>query len=113
MLPFCCHRGLSNGEMPLFTGFFTGAKLFPLNCGRGFGGYIVDYAVYALYLVYYSAGCGVKHVIGDSRPVRGHKIACHNRSERNGVIVGSEVAHNADRAHIGKEIGRASCRERV
>ena len=30
MLPFCCHRGLSNGEMPLFTGFFTGAKLFPL-----------------------------------------------------------------------------------
>lgn len=30
MLPFCCHRGLSNGEKPYFTGFFTGVKLFPL-----------------------------------------------------------------------------------
>nr|DAR31964.1 MAG TPA: hypothetical protein [Caudoviricetes sp.] len=27
MLPFCCHRGLSNGEKPLFTGFFTGANV--------------------------------------------------------------------------------------
>lgn len=26
-LPFCCHRGLSNGEKPLFTGFFTGVML--------------------------------------------------------------------------------------
>ena len=54
--------------------------LLPLNCGRGFGGYIVDYAVYALYLVYYSAGGGVKHFIWDSCPVRGHKVAGHNRS---------------------------------
>jgi hypothetical protein len=30
MLPFCCHKGLSNGEKPYFTGFFTGAKLLPL-----------------------------------------------------------------------------------
>jgi hypothetical protein len=30
MLPFCCHRGLSKGEKPLFMGFFKGVKLFPL-----------------------------------------------------------------------------------
>jgi len=28
MLPFCCHRGLSNGEKPLFTGFFTGVMFW-------------------------------------------------------------------------------------
>ena len=27
MLPFCCHRGLLNGEKPLFTGFFSGVIL--------------------------------------------------------------------------------------
>lgn len=30
MLPFCCYRGLLNGEKPIFTGFFVGVKLFPL-----------------------------------------------------------------------------------
>lgn len=43
MLPFCCHRGLSNGEMPLFTGFFTGAKLFDIKCNEWLGS---DYAQY-------------------------------------------------------------------
>ena len=51
MLPFCCHRGLSNGEKPLFTGFFKGMKSFPLDGAGGFGGYIVNYAVYVFYLV--------------------------------------------------------------
>lgn len=55
-------------------------KSFPLNSRGGFGGYVVDYAVYALNLVYYAAGGGVKDVVGDSRPVGGHKVAGHNRS---------------------------------
>ena len=55
-------------------------KSLPLNSRGGFGGYVVDYAVYALNLVYYAAGGGVKDVVGDSRPVGGHKVAGHNRS---------------------------------
>ncbi|MGN0448105.1 MAG: hypothetical protein ACI4GC_06120, partial [Acutalibacteraceae bacterium] len=30
MLPFCCHKGHKSSKMPLFTGFFTGVKSFPL-----------------------------------------------------------------------------------
>ena len=80
MLPFCCHRGLSKGEKPLFMGFFKGVKLFPLDSCGGLGGYILDNAVYTLDLVYYSAGGGVEHIIGDSRPVCRHKVAGGNCS---------------------------------
>lgn len=51
MLPFYCHRGLSNGENRITTGFFSGEKSFPLDGAGGFGGYIVNYAVYVFYLV--------------------------------------------------------------
>ena len=80
MLPFCCHRGLSNGEKSLFTGFFKGVKSFPLYSRGGFGGYVVDNAVYALNLVYYAAGGGIENIIRYSRPVGGHKVAGHNSS---------------------------------
>ena len=45
MLPFCCQGGLSNGKKPLFTGFFTGVKSFPLNGARGFARDVVHHAV--------------------------------------------------------------------
>ena len=40
MLPFCCHRGHEHGKKPLFMGFFTGAKSFPLNRADRLGGEI-------------------------------------------------------------------------
>ena len=55
MLPFCCHRGLSNGETALFTGFFTGVKSFPLHGSGGFGGYIINNSVYMFYFIYDTA----------------------------------------------------------
>ena len=83
-------------------GFSGKWRLLPLNSCRGFGGYIVDYAVNALDLVYYAAGGGVKHLIRDARPVCRHKVAGCYGAESHGVVVSSEIAHNADRAHICK-----------
>ena len=51
MLPFCCHRGHSKGEKPLFMGFFKGVKSFPLDCSGGFGGDIINYSVDVLHLI--------------------------------------------------------------
>ena len=42
MLPFCCHKGHKHGEKPLFTGFFTGVKSFPLHGCGGLAGDVVD-----------------------------------------------------------------------
>ena len=53
---------------------------FPLYSRGGFGGYVVDNAVYALNLVYYAAGGGIENIIRYSRPIGGHKVAGHNRS---------------------------------
>lgn len=51
MLPFRCHRGHQTLENPVIPGFFRPLKSFPLDGAGGFGGYIVNYAVYVFYLV--------------------------------------------------------------
>ena len=99
MLPFCCHRGLSNGEKPLFAGFFTGANLFPLNSSRRLGGNVVDDAVDAFDLVDYAGGAPFEDIVGDSGEVGGHEVGGGDGTESEGVVIGSAVAHDADRAH--------------
>ena len=78
-------------------------KLFPLNGCRGLASDVIDYAVDAFYLVGNAAGSLRENLVGDGGVFSGHKVGGDDRAERNGVIVGSEVAHNADRAHIGKD----------
>lgn len=72
MLPFCFHRGLSNGEKPLFTGFFTGAKLLPLAPCKS----ILNTFVYEIYQrVFILFELSVKHTLSDFLlPFRCHTI---------------------------------------
>ena len=76
--------------------------LFPLDRSGGLGGDIVHDAVYAGDLVYDTAGSLVEDVIRDARPVSGHKVARGDAAQREGVIVGAAVAHDADRAGVGQ-----------
>ena len=41
-----------------------------------------------------------QHIIGDARPVRSHEVIGCDRADRDEVIVGSVVAHDADRADV-------------
>lgn len=51
MLPNRCHEWIQGLKSPVFTDFFEPMKSFPLDGAGGFGGYIVNYAVYVFYLV--------------------------------------------------------------
>ena len=99
MLPFCCHKGHKHGEKPLFTGFFTGVKSFPLNSCRGLGGDVIDDAVDVLDLVYYPHRAAFQNVIRYSCKIGGHKVCCCNRSKSKGIIIRSSVTHYSDRPH--------------
>ena len=90
-------------ENAVFTGFYGLLQSFPFHRGGGFGGYVVDYAVYGFYLVRYAAACFIKYVIGYARPVRSHKVVRRDRAERYGIAVRSRVAHYADALRIGKD----------
>ena len=99
MLPFCCHKGLSNGEKPYFTGFFTGANLFPLHRCGGLGRDVIDYTVDVLYFVGDAVADAGEDVIGDLCPVGGHEVVGRDGTDGDEVIVGAVVAHDTDGAH--------------
>lgn len=74
----------SGGRSPkslVNTGFFGFFNLFPLDCCGGFGGYVVDDAVYALDLVYDTHGDFIEHVIGNACPVGSHEVGRCNRAQ--------------------------------
>lgn len=75
--------------------------LFPLNSCRGFGGNIVDDAVNVFHFVDDSHAHFIQHFVGDARPIGGHKVGGGDGAKGQCVIVGSEVAHNADASIIG------------
>ena len=81
---------------------FYGRGLLPFHRGGGFGGDVVDDAADAANLVYDAHRDAVEQVVGDARPVGGHKVGGVHRAQGEHIVVGSAVAHNADGAQIGQ-----------
>ena len=76
--------------------------LFPLyRCGR-FGGNIVYYTIDAFDFVYYPAADRLEYVVRYTCPLGSHTVYRGNRSDGNGIIVCSLVAHYTDALYIGK-----------
>ena len=81
---------------------FNMEKLFPLDGCRWFGGDIVADAVDVVDFVYDTNRNLVQNFVRDSCPVSGHKVGGGYTAQSEGVIIGSEVTHNADRTHVGQ-----------
>ena len=69
------------------------------RCG-GLGGDVVENTVYAANLVDDAHGHLIQHLVRNAHPIRGHKVRGRHRTQRQRVIVGTAVAHDADGAHI-------------
>ena len=80
--------------------FFKALKLFPLNRCWRFGGDIVYHAVNAGNLIHNTAADLRQHLIGNPRPIAGHTVYAGNGTDRNGVVVGTPVAHNTHAADV-------------
>ena len=75
-------------------------KSFPLDCCGGFGGYVVDDAVYALDLVDDAHRDLIEHVVGNACPVGSHEVRRWYRAQCKSIVIGPAVTHYADGAHI-------------
>ena len=96
-------RLLRTPQTRINTGFLRCFVLFPLDGGGGLGGDIVDDTIDALHLVDDAGGDLVQHIVGDAGPVGSHEVAGGDGAERQGVIVGAAVAHDAHGAGIGED----------
>lgn len=45
----------------------------------------------------------VQHFVGDAGPIGGHEVGGGDSSKCQGVVVGSEVAHDADAPIVGED----------
>ena len=79
--------------------------LFKLNRPRWLPGAVVHDAVDVVDFVDDTGGDAVDQIPRQVRRLGGHEVAGRHSAERNRVVIGSEVAHNADGAHVGE------CRE--
>ena len=70
-------------------------QLFPLDGCRGFGGDVVDDAVDAADLVDDLVGDVPQEVIGEGEPVGGHAVGRNDGPQRDRILVGPFVAHDA------------------
>ena len=76
--------------------------LLPLNGRRRFGSYVVNYAVDVFALVDYSDADFFQHVVRHSEPVGSHSVNRRNCAKRQGVVVRTHIAHNANAFHVGE-----------
>ena len=76
--------------------------LFKLNRPRRLTRQIVEYAVDAFHLIDDAGHNFEQHVKRDFCSFCGHKIRCDDCAQRNCIIVGSFIAHNANRTHVGQ-----------
>ena len=81
------------------------SDLFEFNRPRRFRGQIVEHAVHALHLVHDAVHDGLEHRKRNLRALGGHEIVRLHGAERNGVVVGAEIAHYADGAEV-RECGK-------
>ena len=89
-------------ETRINTGFRHFSPLFKLNRSWWFARQIVEYSVYASYLVDDSAHYRLEDVEWNVGCLGGHEVNGVDCAERNGIIVGTLIAHDSDGTHIGK-----------
>lgn len=85
---------------PLFTrlpAVFTSLKL---NRSRRLTRQIIEYPVDSLNLIYDSRHYSLQHLKRNICTFCGHEINGLHSTKRNGIIVRSLIAHNADAAHV-------------
>ena len=74
--------------------------LFPLNRCGWLRGDIIHDTIDMLYLIYDTGRNLIQYLIGDSCPIGSHEVGCGYATQGNGIIIGTEVTHNANGAHI-------------
>ncbi len=80
----------------------TNHPLLELYRAGGLTCKVVEYAVYAFDLVYYTSHDFIQNCIWYLGCICSHKIGGIYGTENDGVVVGAEVAHDADGTHVGK-----------
>lgn len=76
--------------------------LLPLYCGGGLTRDVIHDSVDALDLIDNSGRHPVQHLVWDAGPIRRHKITGGDAAQRQGVIIGPAVAHDAHGAGVGE-----------
>src|SRR5260370_33788226 len=81
---------------PIFYGFYFlhFYPLFPFNRGGWLRGDIVDHAIDARYLIDDAVRDTRQQLVGQARPVGGHKVAGGDGSHSPKVGIGAEIAHH-------------------
>ena len=77
--------------------------LFPFNRCGWFTGNIVDDAVDVVYFVYDAARDFIEDVVRNAGPISRHEVGRRDTAQGQGVVIGSEVAHDADGAVVGED----------
>ena len=75
----------------------------PLDGCGGLTRDVIADAVDALHLVDDTHRNLIQHLVGDTGPVGGHKVAGGHSTESQGIVVGTAVTHNAHGAGVGKD----------
>ena len=75
-------------------------RSFPLNRGGGFAGYVVHDAADALDLVDDARGDDAEDLMRYGRVLAGHEVRGAHSAQSQSIVIGAEVAHDADRAHV-------------
>ena len=78
----------------------TAYNLLKLNRSRRLTSQIIEYPVDSLNLIYDSRHYGLQHLKRNICAFCGHEINSLHGTKRNGIIVRSLIAHNADTAHV-------------
>ena len=66
-------------------------KSLPLYCGRRFARDVIANTVHPGNLIDNTDTDFIQHVVGNSRPVGGHKIASGHRTQSQGIVIGTPV----------------------
>ena len=75
---------------------------FPLDRCRWFRSDVVADAVDVVNFIDDADRNLIQHLVRDACPVGSHKVGGGNTAQCEGIVIGSEVAHDADRTHIGQ-----------
>ena len=101
MLPFCCHKGHKHGKIPLFTGFFVGVKLFPLDCSRRLWCQVVQNSVDSLDFGRDAVGDMLKKLVRYFFNRCSHRINRVDGTDDNRVGEGALAVLDADGFEVG------------
>ena len=99
-MSFGCHRTKKEAETRENPWVSASKKLFEFDGSRRFARKIVEYAVYALYFVDDAVHALLEYFERDVRHFCGHEIVGFDSTQYDGIVVGTEVTHDADGADV-------------